>query len=121
MIAKRKLREYHDTRYRRAWIVKDNGTAMHFNGLTSYVGWSEQAAGEVFFLRKDATSVRDEKRRMYRLIKQNPKNVVIQPVMVPISVGPSEHVRALRVMRAEVRKEEREYSRQGQVGRKKKQ
>lgn len=112
-MAKRKSREYHDTRYRRAQIVKDNGTAMHFNGLASYVGWSELVAGEVFFFREDAKFVLDEKRKMYRLIKHDPKTVVIQPVMVPISVGPSEHVRALRVMRAEVRKEEREYSRQG--------
>jgi hypothetical protein len=68
-------------------------------------------AVEVFFVHKDAKFVRDEKRKIYRLIRQDPKTVVIQPVMIQLSVGLSEHVRALRVMRAEVRKEEREYSR----------
>src|ERR1700721_283590 len=99
------LREYPRTRYRRAWIVKDDGVAMNWNGSCMYYAYSHQHTGEVFFVKADADFVAKKQRRLRKLGGYDKIEVHVQPVMVPRSDGGRPHVRALRIMRDEERRE----------------
>ena len=97
------LREYPKHRYRRAWIVKNSGIAMQFNGEWCYTNYSDAQVGEVFFVRKDAKFVQQQERELLATIghAEDAKKIKVQPVMIPIYGGASEHVRALRMMNKE--------------------
>jgi hypothetical protein len=110
------LREYPRTRYRRAWIVIDRDTVMQCNGNLSYYPGS---VGELFWVRKDAVLVRQEQVAMYSRWANgaardgstreaekwlnHAKSVYVRAIMIPHAIGPSEHVRAMRIAKLESR------------------
>jgi hypothetical protein len=90
-------KDYPRRLWRRAWIVLDGCTALHYNGIESYVALSNSTVGEVFFHRKDAEYVQRMKREIAERIGiPDPKNIVIQSIAVPRFETPSPHVRTIQ-------------------------